>query len=425
MKNENRMIDKWRTQHRTNALERRNEMDRTQPCIAIDVSKGNSHVCGFVEALKPHKKVINVHHDQLGFQQIEMLYHHLQVITQKNPVVIFESTGIYHRCLRLFLEEKQFDFIEVSPLLSAKHRKNSAIRSAKTDARDTHALARLFYDVEFQLNQPTNEVYYQLKQLHRYYSALIPLFVKCKVHFNEKLDILFPSFRKDVDNNVYHPSYLNLLKQYPHPKVLSSKRVDVIARILRENGIQKSRVRHMAEKIKSFCKNCYPGTMDSSVDTLIFVKFIEQIQMYQSERERVLLQMIEYGKQFSLYYQLQSIPGIGPALSICLICELGDLSRFEHHKQLLAYAGLDPTIYQSGKISGEGLKISKKGNKHLRRLLFQSITISVNSNFDHPIKTFFQKKKQTRSIKSAYTASCDKLLRIIFRINQTGELYKI
>lgn len=51
--NENRKMNKLGTQHKTNVLERRNDMDRTQPCIAIDVSKGNSHVCGFIEALKP------------------------------------------------------------------------------------------------------------------------------------------------------------------------------------------------------------------------------------------------------------------------------------------------------------------------------------------------------------------------------------
>lgn len=423
--NENRKMNKLGTQHKTNVLERRNGMDRTQPCIAIDVSKGNSHVCGFIEALKPTEKVIKIQHNHQGFDSIETLYNHLQVVTQKNPVIIFESTGIYHRCLRFFLEDKRFDFIEVSPLLSAKHRKNSSIRSAKTDARDTYALARLFYDVEFELNQPTNEIYHELKQLHRYYSGLTPLLVKCKVHFNEKLDILFPSFRSEIDDNVYKLYYLELFKQFPHPSCLSAKRIDVIERILHKNGMQKLRARLIAEKIKNYCKTCYSGSTDRSVDTMILVKFIEKIQMLQLERDQVLLRMMEYGEHLPLNLQLQSIPGIGPTISICLISELGDLSRFENSRQLLAYAGLDPIVYQSGKMSGQGLKISKKGNKHLRRLLFLAITLGVNSKYDHPIKDFFQKKKQTRPTKSAYIASCDKLLRIIFRINQTGELYKL
>jgi transposase len=414
-----------RTQHETNALERSNKMNRTQPCITIDVSKGSSHVCGFTEATVPCGKVKKIHHDKEGFQQIETLYYHLSRLTEKTPIIVYESTGIYHRGLRFFLEEMKLDFIEVSPLLSAKHRKNSSIRSAKTDVRDTYALSRLFYDVEFQLNQPIQEVYYQLQQLHRHYSSMVQLSIKCKVHFNEKLDILFPSFRTEIDDQVYNSYYLDLLKQYPHPKILMFKRVDVIERNLRENGIQKSRARSMAERIKNYCKNCYPGSLENSVDTLIFVKLIEQIQMYQAEKERISKKMIAYVNHLPLYRQLQSIPGIGPALASYLMSELGDLSRFEHHKQLLAYAGLDPIVSQSGKISGEGLKISKKGNKHLRRLLYQVVVMGVKSRFDHPIKAFYVKKKQTRSPKSAYIASCDKLLRIIFRMSQTGELYKI
>lgn len=104
--------------------------------------------------------------------------------------------------------------------------------------------------------------------------------------------------------------------------------------------------------------------------------------------------------------------------------ELGDLSRFANNKQLIAYAGLDPVVYQSGQNSGKGLSISKKGNKHLRTLCFTAVQRSVSSRFEHPIKLFYQKKRQNTSTYSAYIASSDKMLRIIFSMNQTGESYK-
>lgn len=404
-------------------LRKENVMNHQQPCIAIDVSKGNSHVCGFTKAGYPYQKVLKITHNQKGFETLSELYHMINRDTQQVPVFIFEATGIYHRPLKNFLETRHYPFIEASPLLAAKHRKNSTIRSAKTDARDTQALARLFYDVDFQLNRISDETFYELRQCHRYYTQLTEILVKCKVHFNEKLDILFPEFRNEVTQSVYANYYLELLKKYPHPDLLAKARVDTIQNLLVKHGKRASSSRKNAEHLKEFSQKCWSGSSPTSVDTMILVNYIEQIQQYQQQRDNVIKQMISLGKDYQLYQQLQSIPGIGRTIAICLIAELGDLSNFDSRKQLLAYAGLDPVISQSGQRDGKGLSISKKGNKHLRRLLFLVVTSSVHISQDHPIQQFYQKKRQNLPNKAALIASSDKLLRTIFRMSQTGENY--
>lgn len=419
-------IFRKRTQS-TNKCFRKEEksMDYNQPCIAIDVSKGSSHVCGFRRATQPHGKIFRISHDSQGFESLKLLSQNLNEVTNQTPIFIFETTGIYHRAMKRYFDMNQLPYKEVSPLLAAKHRKNSAIRSGKTDARDTHALSKLFYDTDIKLNQSGDEVYHELKQLHRYYLSLTSLLVKCKVHFNEKLDVIFPNFRKEIAVDVYKRYYLELLKQYPHPEVLSSKRVDAIENVLIRYGARTSTARRKAERIKTYAKNCWSGSDVDSVDTFILVSYIEQIQEYQSQREHIIERMIQSGKQLHLYGQLQTIPGIASKTAICLIAELGDLSMFVNSKQIIAYAGLDPVVYQSGQNSGKGLSISKKGNKHLRTLCFTTVQRSVGSRFEHPNKSFYQKKRQNTSNYSAIIASCDKMLRIIFSMNQTGEIYKI
>ncbi len=398
-------------------------MNTTPPCIAIDVSKGGTHVFVYSEYRTPYSKVFKIKHDRYGFNILKELYESVLKETDYKPVFIYEATGIYHRPLRNFIEFNNYDFIEVSPLLSAKHRKNSAIRSAKTDARDTHALARLFYDVDFDLNTVTDEKYYELQQINRYYSSLEPIFVKFKVHFNEKLDILFPNFRNEVDNNIYTNYYLEILKACPHPKLLAKRRIDWIENMLIENGIQISRAKSKAKQIKDYCNNCWPGSSEYSIDTEIFKTYIQEIQKYTYLRNLALKKMINLCEDIPLYHQLLSFPGISNNLSCRIVSELGNLDNYQNHKQLLAYADLDPVINQSGRLDGKGLSISKKGNKHLRKLLYLAISISVHTRYDHSIKRHFQKKRQRSTTKSAYVASCDKLLRIIFKINQTGELY--
>lgn len=393
-----------------------------RPCISIDVSKGSSHVCGFTGYKEKFDSVFEIKHDKDGLEKLDKLYDELN--SEERPIFIFESTGIYHRPLRFYLEKKKYPYVECSPLLAAKHRKNASIRSAKTDSRDTRALANLYYEVGLKESNQNSEVYYELKQLDRYYVSLTDYLIKSKVHFNEKLDVIFPNFRKEVSGNIYKNYYLELLLNYSHPDILSKTRIDAIENLLIKNGIQKSRSKNHALKIKEISKNCFPGTMINSIDVMIFKDQLKDVMMYIKRREDIIEKMTSLGEVLPLYNLLLSIPVIGPVLAIRLVSELGDLSNFSTSKQLTAYAGLDPIIYQSGNYDGKGLKISKKGNKHLRTLLYQVVTICVYLKNDNSIKSYFEIKKQTVSTQSAYIACSDKLLRIIFGMNRTGELYK-
>jgi transposase len=392
--------------------ERSCAMNSTQSCIAIDVSKGKSHVCAYATKDELVQKPIEILHDREGFKILDDLYNRLNTVEGSLPIFIYETTGIYHRPLKRYLKDKHYPQCEVSPLLAAKHRKNSGIRIPKSDKADPKSLARLFYDGDMHLSPNSAEVYYELLQLDRSYQALTKLMVTCKVHFKEKLDILFPRF-EDCFDNVYTTYTLNLLEAYPHPELILHKRSDAIEHRLIKDGLQSGRAQQVAQALKGYCQNCVPGTSSESVDTQILRLFIQQIKFYTLERNHIIEQMTVMVEKFPLYKQLKSIPGIGPLLAVRLIAELGDLSRFRNNRQLIAYAGLDPLVYQSGQKDGKHLGISKKGNCYLRAILYQVIGISIQVSTDHPIKMYVQKKKQTHPNKSAKIAGCAKLLRII------------
>lgn len=402
--------------------ERSCAMNSTQACIAIDVSKGKSHVCAYATKDVMVQKPIEILHDREGFKILDDLYNRLNTVEGSPPIFIYETTGIYHRPLKRYLKDKHYPQCEVSPLLAAKHRKNSGIRVPKSDKADPKSLARLSYDGDIPLSPNSDEVYYELLQLDRSYQALTKLMVTCKVHFKEKLDILFPRF-EDCFDNVFLPYYLNLLEAYPHPELILHKRSDAIEHRLIKDGLQSGRAQPIAQKLKAYCQNCVPGTSSESVDTQILKWFIQQIKVYTEERTHIIEQMTSMVETFPLFEQLKSIPGIGPLLAVRLIAELGDLSRFRNMRQIIAYAGLDPLVYQSGQKDGKHLGISKKGNRYLRTILYQVIGINIQVSTDHPIKTYVQKKKQTHPNKSAKIAGCAKLLRIIYSLYHSGKYY--
>ena len=93
-----------------------------------------------------------------------------------------------------------------------------------------------------------------------------------------------------------------------------------------------------------------------------------------------------------------------------------------------AYAGLNPFIKQSGDEDGLHLKISKKGYRHLRCLLYLGATCNYRLKKHDPLYEFNQKKRQ-QSIsplksKAANIAAAHKLLVIIYALCKNGEQYR-
>ncbi|MDI6743965.1 MAG: transposase, partial [Thermodesulfovibrionales bacterium] len=109
---------------------------------------------------------------------------------------------------------------------------------------------------------------------------------------------------------------------------------------------------------------------------------------------------------------ITSIDGIGDTTGAAFLAEIGNISNFSSHKSLIAFAGLDPTVFQSGKFQGTS-RISKRGNRHLRRIVYL-MTIGVircNAFF----KAHFLKRKQDGlPFRKAVMATAHKLIRVIF-----------
>jgi len=95
-----------------------------------------------------------------------------------------------------------------------------------------------------------------------------------------------------------------------------------------------------------------------------------------------------------------------------LLAELGDLSNYQSYKKVIAFAGVDPSIHQSGKFQGNS-KISKRGNRHLRRVIYLMTFCAIR--MEGPFKRYFQKRKsEGLPFRKALFATAHKLIRVIF-----------
>lgn len=119
---------------------------------------------------------------------------------------------------------------------------------------------------------------------------------------------------------------------------------------------------------------------------------------------------------------LLSIPGIGPTLAAMILAEIGDIHRFSSPDKLQAFAGLDPSTYQSGQFKADRTPMVKRGSTYLRWVLFQAARlVSINCGSFHDYLLSKQAQRKHYYVALGHTAK--KLIRVIFRILNANEVF--
>ena len=393
-------------------------------CISLDVSKGSSFYQGFKGLDEPITKPKKIEHNLEGFKELLNLKEKIKKQYNEDCVVIFESTGIYHKPLQTYLDEHDFKYTIISPLLSAKVRK-SDIRGTKTDAKDCASIAKVFYLKELRIYTKIDEIYADLKEKSRYYDFLVDEMNRWKIEFRRLLDIIYPGFDRVYDD-LYGDFIQTFLLEYSHPEMIRKRRLDTIAKFLEKHTCHKEAYCiRQAQIIKEYAENCASGCSSKSYLVNQFDTVIHNLNAQIKHLQIVLEEIIELAKTLPNYDSIASIPGIGENLAARILAEIGDISRFNNVSQLVAFSGVDPQIYQSGQVSGLHLRISKKGNKKLRCLLYLAVTCMIKTSRDTSIVDFYKKKKADGlASKSALVASMNKLIRIIYSLCKNGCLFE-
>ena len=119
---------------------------------------------------------------------------------------------------------------------------------------------------------------------------------------------------------------------------------------------------------------------------------------------------------------LMTIPGVSFYSSLVITAELGEIERFDEAKEAVSYAGLDPTVRESGDSRTEG-GISKRGSGDLRWILVQCVNTAVHRCNDPYLGRFYARLKRRKNHKIAIVATARKLLVSIFHMLQRKEVY--
>lgn len=389
--------------HNTTAMS-----NEARTIIGIDVSKDKFDAC----CLDGKGKEIfrfSAAMDSAGFNGLlQKIYSYS--LSQTNVVVGMESTGCYHLNLFSFLTGMNFQAFIINPLLISNFMKLD-LRKTKTDKKDASVIAHfllLHQDAVHKLN--LSEEIADLRDLARQRESLVKQMSALKNDLKRLLSITFPELEKET--NVFSHSVLTVLTLFASAAAVQRASVSQITKCLCKGALGR-KTSITAEQLKQAAKKSV-GTTSMAKEFVVSQK--ASMLLYMGEKMQELSDTMNELCASLLQQEIEimtSVKGIGETTASEFLGEIGgDISKFESAKKVIAFAGLDPSVHQSGKHVGQS-KISKRGSRYLRRVIWQ-MSVKV-IRYNETFHEYFIKRRQEGLVyRKAVLATAHKLVRVIF-----------
>ncbi len=384
--------------------------------LGIDIGK-NTHVASLVDDKK--KVIFKAFSFSNSIDGAESLI--LKLIPFKNKLEIgMEATGHYWLSLYSYLVEKNFTVRVINPIQTDGWRQGIEIRKRKTDIIDSLLIADLLRYGDFVETSLSNEDYLSLRNLSRFRSYLVSSIGDLKRKTIALLDQVFPEYASSF-SNIFGKTSKEILSNFSTPsdfEDINSDDLNTFLESVSRKNYASKKINELSKKASSsfginFCLDSFSLQIKMLIEQISFIQ--NQVCDVENEIE-VLLE--------KLNSPITTIPGIGSVNTATILGEIGDIKRFSNPSKLVAYAGLDASVSQSGEYESTYNHMSKRGSPYLRRALFQS---ALRAEFCDPVfSDYYQKKiSEGKHHLVATNAVARKLCHTIFAVLTKNEPYQV
>ena len=379
--------------------------------IGIDIAKYKHDFCIISSTGEVIVQNNSFENNKKGFQ---LFFSYLKPYNKADVQILFESTAHYSMNLELELIDQGYSFMKMNGLIIKQFFKAQTLRKTKTDKADAFALTHYLMANTYKPN--SNRLYhiYSLKSLCRTRDRLVKERSKFKVYITNELDKSFPEIKKFFDNKI-SITLLYILEKYKNKnKIALMKDYDSIRKVSAANF---SFTRFLL--LKQLAKDSIGHPTETS-DFLI-ESYVKSINCLSEQIDRIEKQIIEAVRKLDTH--ILSIPGIAEISAGSIIAEFGDIKNFESPEKMLAFAGLEPSIRQSGTLSTEGHMV-KHGSGYLRNTIMRVVNSLVMH--DQVFNDYYNKKRdEGKHHLVAQSHVAKKLIRIIYTLETKGIDYDI
>lgn len=384
--------------------------------VGIDVSK-DKHDCYIVNSDgKILRDVFTIQNNMEGFN---LLFQALQSSAPdlSNVKVGLEATGHYSYNILGFLLDKGLATYVINPLHTNLFRKSTSLRRTKTDRVDARTIAAMMMSGVV-LTSYTAISYHneELKSLTRYRFGKVKERAKLKQSVSRLVTILFPELEKLVPT-LHMASVYALLQELPGAKQLASCHLTHLANLL-ETASKGRYGKEKALELREAARQSIGSTMPAkSLELQHTIRLIRELDAEINEIEASIKEIMD-----GLASPILTIPGISYRMGAMILAEIGDFSRFDSPDKLLAYAGLSPSTYQSGKLDNAYPHMEKRGSRYLRYALFNAAKYVCI--WDSSFAAYLARKRAAgKHYNVAISHAAKKLVRLIFALQKSGKAY--
>lgn len=368
-------------------------------CVGVDVSKGKSTVAAIDENGEIFMKASEYEHTEIGMTE---LIQKLRTLKEE-PRIVVENTGYYHWPLVNSLMDAGFFVCVVNSIIVSKFAKVQ-MRPGKTDRLDAIMLCRfgLAHWTKLVQCQPDEERRTLLRLYSREYSYAVHLVVEQKVHFTSLLDKVMPGIKTLLEDKGGRSKLSDFALEFWHFENISKQEPDSFikryCKWAKEKGYHANESK--AAQIHALSQNGIPALPCTDAVKQLVQEAARVLKRLEESVNSILAQMNALASTFPEFEVVSEMKGVGKHTASRLIAEIGDVRRFHSAKALTAYAGLDAPPYQSGEFESHNRKISKRGNKYLRKVGYEVMAslMSTKPVEDHAVYLFICRKKSRRKV---------------------------
>ena len=329
-----------------------------------------------------------------------------------------EATGHYWYPIYSFLKAKGYTICVINPIQSDSLRK-MYIRQTKNDSIDSFLIAEVIRFGQFGTTSMADENILAMRQLCRYRDSVISSRTEIKLRIGTIMEQIFPEYEKQF-SSLWVSTSMGILEKYLTPENIENAPIDELFEIIKDkshNRLTKAK----AISIKEAAADTFGIKIAQDAFSFQLKQLIDRMNFLDKQIEALDIEIMKYYEQFDCY--LHTIPEIGMIATATILAEIGDIHRFKSSSALVAFAGIDPTVRQSGEFNSTHNHMSKRGSPYLRHAIFLAATTCSFHN--SPLNAYYKKKRdQGKHHLTATGAVARKLTTVIYAVLRDSKPYE-
>jgi transposase len=387
--------------------------------IGIDIAKNVHEVCFVDDSGEQIGKFMQLKNSRKSLEKFRNKIDSISKQLNAKPRIGIEATGIYW--YPLYSELSRYYDIQVYNPSQISGFRSVNIRNSHNDKIDSRTIANMLRFGEAPKTDYSDNLRLEMREYCRFQFKLTTVKTNLKKRFRRNLHLIFPGYDM-VFKDVFTKTSRGILTRSPTPDDIlevGTEKLRELMKDLSKNHIDPKKANELMEK----AKDTIPSEIikESALFELqMLLDIIETLEKKIAEVEYKILSIWDSVKD---RYYTQTIDGVSDIRAATICAEIGNIDNFTHPDKIIAFAGLDPKVTQSGNkeiVRGP----NKRGSKTLRWALGCAVHEAKSTN--PVIGSVFQNKlDEGKHYNTARCAAAKKLVRIIWSVEKNKKTFEI